>query len=696
MLCEFGQQVGAEHKAHFANQPLTMDTMNLINDPIFEPIRINKLEVKNRICMPSMNMNMVKNYAVTDQLIDFYAERSKGGAGLIVVGFATIDEYSAGNSKLGAHKDPLIPGLTRLATVINSNGAASVIQINHAGKNVRSAEINGERAVAPSEVLSKTTHEKTRALEEEEITAIIERFADAAFRVKVSGFSAVEVLCSTGYLISSFLSPLTNLRTDKWGGSFENRVRFGTEVIKAVRKAVGDDYPVLARLNGNDLVPGGIGRKGHEDFAVALTEAGADALNINVGWHEANVPQITTSVPRAAFAYFSKNIRQKVNVPVIVSHRIHNAEVARELLLDDMCDMVSFGRPLIADPYMPDKIKEQKENEVIHCIACSQGCFDAMRVGKHVECLCNPRAGFESTRIIQKTDQPKQVMVIGGGAAGMSAALAATAKGHDVTLYEATDTLGGQLYLAAAPPGREEFSELARDLSQQIVVNKIDILLNTVVDETILDKEKPEKVLLATGASPITPPIPGNALPHVFQSWDVLQNRVKTGKNIVVIGGGAVGVEVALFLAEKGTLSGDILKFLLINEAETPEDLVKMATQGTKKVTLIEMFDKLGKDIGRTTRWTMMKDMKRLGVTTRVEVKALEITENAVRVEVDGLIEELAADTVVLAVGSKPENKLQEVLQQKEIPYELIGDAKQIGLAFNAVHDGFNAGRMLD
>lgn len=670
--------------------------MKLTPDPILEPIRINKLEVKNRICMPAMNMNMVVDYEVTDQLIDFYAERAKGGAGLIVAGFATIDEFSAGNTKLGAHKDSLIPGLQRMAEAININGAASAIQINHAGKNVRSAELGGQKAVAPSAFVSRTTREETRALEPDEIPEIIDRFAQAALRVKKAGYSAVEVLCSTGYLISSFLSPLTNQRTDEWGGSFENRSRFGTEVIEAVRKAVGDDYPILARLNGNDLMPGGIGREGHQLFAQRLAEAGADALNINVGWHEATVPQIITSVPRAAFSYFTKVIKQHVSIPVISSHRIHSPEVARELLADDLCDMVAMGRPLIADPCMPQKVVERRENEIVHCIACSQGCFDLNRKGRAVECLCNPRAGFEKTRIIEKTRTPKKVMVIGGGAAGMSAALAASEKGHGVTLYEQSDRCGGQLYLAASPPGREEFAELARDLEQQVMVRGIEMQLNTRVDQTVLKQEKPDLVLLATGAKPIVPPIPGKDLPHVVQAWDVLENRVRTGKNVVVIGGGAVGVEVALSLAEKGTISGEALKFLLINEVESAEDLVKLATEGTKKVTLIEMLDKVGKDIGRTTRWSMIKDLSRFGVTTKTGTKALEITENKVRVEIDGTLEEIPADSVVLAAGSTPENTLQDLISKMEIPVKTVGDASRIALAFDAVHDGFNAGREID
>ncbi|MBT7888697.1 MAG: NADH:flavin oxidoreductase, partial [Deltaproteobacteria bacterium] len=260
-----------------------------MNDPVFQPITINKLEIKNRICLPAMHLNMAEDYLVTDQLVDFYAERARGGAGLITVGFATVDELSSGTTNIGAHKDEFIPGLSRLAAAIKDNGARAAVQINHAGKNSHSMMIGGKQAVAPSAVFSRMTRETPRALEIDEIPQVIDSFAQAALRVKKAGFDAVEVLAGTGYLISSFLSLLTNQRTDEWGGSYENRMRFGVEVIKAIRKAVGEEYPILVRMNGNDLMPQGVGRLDLQVFAKNLVAAGVNTININVGWHDAKI-----------------------------------------------------------------------------------------------------------------------------------------------------------------------------------------------------------------------------------------------------------------------------------------------------------------------------------------------------------------------------------------------------------------------
>lgn len=667
-----------------------------MKDPVFEPIQINTTEVKNRIYMPAMHLGMADKYFITDRMIHFYEERAKGGAGMIAVGFATIDELSGNPLCIGAHTDDFIPGLARLADAIKDNGARAVVQINHAGRYTHSFLLDGKQPVAPSPIASRLTKETPRELPIDEIKQIVESFALAAGRIETAGYDGVEVLSGTGYLISEFLSPVTNQRTDEYGGSLQNRMRFGLEIMQAIRKQVGDDFPLIVRMNGNDFMPGGQGREELKEYAKLLAEKGTvNALNINVGWHEARIPQIVASVPRGVFGYMSRGIKEVVDIPVIASHRINDIETARELISNGMCDMVAMGRSLIADPYMPEKAEQGRDNEIIHCIACAQGCFDHLPQGKIVECLCNPKAGHEKDRCVEKAEKSKKVLVIGGGPAGMSAALAAAERGHEVTLCEKEDRLGGQLYLAAAPPGREEFAELAKDLATQINVSGVKVRFKTTVDKDLLQKEKPDTVVLATGAVPVTPPIPGADLPHVVQSWDVLLDKVHTGKKVVIIGGGAVGVETALFLSEKGTLSGDAIKFLLVNQAEDPAYLYELATKGTKEIILLEMLEKVGTDIGKTTRWTMLQDMSRHGVTVKVAARALEITENAVKIEYDGKTEEIPADTVVLAVGAKSYNPLQAAAEKMGIPCKIVGDANQIALAFDAVHAGFNAGREL-
>jgi 2,4-dienoyl-CoA reductase (NADPH2) len=667
----------------------------MMNDPLFQPITINQMTVKNRICMPAMHLNLCRNFEVTDPLVEFYAERARGGAGMITVGYATVNEYSGNATNIGAHRDEFMPGLRRLANAIQEGGARAVVQINHAGRYNFSEFMDGRQAVAPSAVPSRLTGETPKALTIGEINQTIEQFASAAYRVKAAGYDAVEVLSGTGYLISEFLSPLTNKRTDAYGGTFPNRMRFGLETIRAIRSKVGAGYPILVRMNGNDFMPGGNSRADLQEFAKNLAAEGVDLLNVNVGWHEAKVPQIVTSVPRGVFAYLARGIKEIVEIPVMAGHRINDAETAREMLLDHMCDMVAMGRSLIADPYLPEKAHIGRETEVVHCIGCAQGCFDHLFERRPIECLCNPRACREAITIVPRANLSKKVLVVGGGAAGISAALTAAEAGHQVLLVEKADRLGGQLHLAGAPPGRREFIVLARDLANQLAMKPVTVILNQTVDEAWIDNEKPDAVILATGAVPVSPHIPGTELPHVCQAWEVLQNQVTTGRRVVVVGGGAVGVETAMFLAEKGTLSAEAVKFLLVHRAEDPEFIYQRAVRGTKTVVLIEMVDAIGKDIGRSTRWGMLQELKRMEVQSKTATKALEITPLGLRVENETAVEEIPADTIVLALGALPYDPLSEILKQKRIPYQLIGDAQKIGRAFEAIHQGYDAGRKI-
>ena len=665
----------------------------IMTDPLFQKIQIGRLMLKNRIYMPAMHLNMATDFKVTDRLVNFYAERARGGAAMISVGYATIDEMSGNSMNIGAHSDDHIPGLKRLSDAIQSNGALSVVQLNHAGRYNFSFFLDGKTPVAPSAIASRLTRETPRELTVDEIKQIIDAFACAANRVKQAGYDAVEILSGTGYLISQFLSPLTNHREDEYGGDLESRMRFGLEVMQAIKAKTGSDYPLIVRMNGNEFMKDGSSTQDLINYASALTKVGVNALCINVGWHEARVPQIVSEVPRGIYGYLSRRIKETTDVPVIASHRINDPDIAREMIADSLCDMVALGRSLIADPYFPQKSETHREKEIVHCIACAQGCFDNIFKLKAVECLCNPMAGYEKDRAIQKTSTPKKIMIIGGGAAGMSAAIAAHDRGHNVTIFELSDKLGGQLLLAGAPPGREEFCVLAQDLANQVTVRKISVAFNKPVDMSTIQSFVPDHIVLATGASPISLPIPGVDQAHVVQAWDVLAGRVHTGQNIVIIGGGAVGVETSLLLAEKGTLSGDAVKFLLLNQAEPVQDIVEMASHGTKKITIIEMIDKIGKDIGKSTRWGMLQDIGRRNIDIKVNTRALAIQEKSIRAASGDTEMDIPADTVVLAVGAKPSCPLKDEIASAGISYSIVGDASAIGKAFDAVHQGFTVGR---
>jgi len=663
-----------------------------MRDPLFQPWQIGRLTIKNRIFMPAMHLNMCKNFIVSDRLVEFYRVRAAGGAGLISVGYATVDEFSGTPLNIGAHDDGCIPGLSRLAAAMHDEGALCAVQLNHAGRYNASFFLGGQQPVAPSPVMSRLTRETPRELTVEEIETTINRFADAAARVREAGFDVVEILAGTGYLISAFLSPFTNRREDRYGGSLENRMRFGLEVIRAVKMRIGEDFPLLVRINGNDFMPDGIGADDLKTFAVALTEQGADALCVNVGWHEAQVPQIVTKVPRGVFAYMAREIREKVKVPVIASHRINDPAAARHLLALGYCDAVAVGRALITDPDFPNKAARGADDSIIHCVACGQGCFDNLVKMKAVECVCNPLAGHETERMAVATAVPKKVMVVGGGVAGMSAALTAAERGHSVQLYEKTMHLGGQLHLAGAPPGRGEFLVFAGDMTRLIGASTVAVAINCDVDRAMLEKEQPDELIIATGGTPITPVIPGVNLPHVVQAWDILSGKRQAGRRVVVIGGGAVGVETALMLAEEGTLTGEEVKFLLVNGAEDPASLYRLATTSVREVVMVEMMDAIGANFGKSTRWSMLQDVARYGITPVMNARVMSITETGVRVAVGDEITDIAADTVVLAVGTRSENSLMSVAEELGISCTVVGDAREPGTVFEANHQGFLAG----
>jgi 2,4-dienoyl-CoA reductase (NADPH2) len=528
-------------------------------------------------------------------------------------------------------------------------------------------------------------------MSKEDIREVQEAYVKAAARAVEAGFDGIEILGSGGYLITQFLSPLKNKRTDEYGGSFENRVRFPREVIELVRKKVGPDYPLTIRMAGNDFVVGSNTDTETPEFAKVYEKAGVDAINVTGGWHETKVPQLPMELPRSGYSYLALNIKKAVSVPVIASNRIADPESAEKIIRDGCADMVNLGRVLIADPKWPVKAFEGRADEIRPCVACSQGCTDEVFSGRPVFCVGNPQAGFEAERIIEKTKTPKKVMVVGAGAGGMEAAITAKKAGHKVELYEKDDDIGGQLWLAGAPPHKQEIWEFIRYYRAMLKKHEIPLFLGTNVDAGLISKKKPDHIIIAEGAEPAVPPVDGTDDPCVLSAWKVLRESPPLAKNVAIIGGGAVGLETALFVASKGTLSPEILHFLFAYEAETPERLRELMFSGTYSVTVIEMLNKIGKDVGKSTRWVVFDNLQRYGIKIITGAKVLSVKNGKVSYEKDGKMEELQFGNVILASGSRPVKKLSAAVSTLGIPFTTVGDCISIGRMNDAIHGGFLA-----
>jgi 2,4-dienoyl-CoA reductase (NADPH2) len=588
--------------------------------------------------------------------------------------------------------DSYVPGLKKLTDSVQTAGAKIAAQLYQAGRYTHSSMIGGKKPFSASAVRSKLTGETPRALELQEIPGVQDKFAEAAVRAQKAGFDAIEILGSAGYLISQFLSPLTNLRKDPYGGSFENRMRFGLEVIEKVRGAVGTDYPIIVRLAGNDFMPGGNTNTEAKIFASELEGVGVDLFDITGGWHETRIPQLTMFVPRKAYTYLAQGIKSTVSVPVLASNRINDPYLGEEIIRNGEADMVTMARALLADPLLPNKVKEGKSDTIYHCIACNQGCFDRIFRQKAATCLVNPRAGLEGEIVSQPPKRKKKVLVIGGGPAGLKAACTAAERGHQVSLVEQNDRLGGQLLLNSSIPGREEMVVAATDLINNLKAFQVDVILNREVDDTYIRNVAPDVIVMATGARPLRPDLRGIESYGAIMAWDLLSGKADVGKKVVIIGGNAVGLETALFLAQQGTISPEILHFLVTNRAETWDTLEELANRGNKEVTVLEMTKYAGKDIGGSTRWTVFTELKRLGVKIVTGAMALEVLRDGVRYEKDGAEDTLLADSVVIAAGASSEKGLSKDIEDLSAELYIIGDAKEPRNALEAIKEGFLTG----
>jgi 2,4-dienoyl-CoA reductase (NADPH2) len=675
---------------------------------LFKPIRIGPVEVPNRIFMPCMGTLFSTDQKLNERFYRYYERRAEGGAGLIVAGPVGVDFLGGGLIILSLREDSAIPDFKKLADRVHAHGTKVFVQLFHGGRYTFSFMIEGKQAVAPSAVRSRYTGEVPREMTLEEIDQVQESFSQAARRAREAGIDGVEIIGSAGYLISEFLSPVTNLRTDQYGGSFENRGRFAVETIQRVRAAVGPDYPVTIRVAGNDFVHGGNTNDDQARYCQLFEQAGINAINVTGGWHEAFVTQLTMEVPRGGYAYLAAGIRRRVTVPVIACNRITDPFTAERILKEGMADMVALGRVLIADPDWPRKAREGRPEEIRPCVGCMQGCMDRIFTGNALCCLVNAEAGLENERQIRRNATPKHAMVAGlapraphtprsvrgggPGPAGMEAARVAALAGHQVDLFEKDTVIGGQLHFAGAPPGRQEFLSFLDFYKVALFKAGVRVHTETEVDVARVRQYAPDALIVAEGAGPIIPKIPGVDRPFVITSWEFLGKNPPLGKRVAVIGGGAVGLETAVLVAKIGTLKPEQLEFLMFHRAESDEKLHELLSTGSKEVTVFEMLPKIGQDVGKSSRWVLLGELQERSVRLLTKAKVESIEENGTVVyTVEGETKREPFDSVILAVGSKPNQTLSNSLKEAGIPFKAVGDTNNPRKVIDAVHEGYLA-----
>lgn len=664
---------------------------------LFEPIKIGRLEIKNRLAMSAMDLGFTSDGSINKRFIDFYVERARGGVGLIVVGGCYPEMTGkVWKSIVGLDKDEFIPGLKKLTDTIHKYDVKVAAQILHGGRSA-SSFFSKTRPVSPSSLAHINIKQKPHALTIPEIKKVIDSYVSATVRVKKAGFDAVEIHGGMGYLINQFLSKATNKRKDRYGGSLKNRINFAKEMVIAIRKKVGKGYPIIFRMSGADFVDEGLKIDESVEIAKELEKAGVDAFNVSPGWHESRIPIMIMAIPRMSYIFLSENIKDNVKVPVIGSVRINDLALAEEVIDNNQSDIVSIGRPLIADPELPKKYKKKQFDDIRRCIACNQGCFDSLLNFKSVSCLYNVRAGRESELKIMKAKKKKKVMVIGGGPAGMEAARIAALRGHDVHLFEKTDVLGGQLRYAYIPPGREEIENVIKFLENQIKKLNVKIQFCKNVDMKTIKELKPDVVIAAVGGSPIIPRIPGVKEKNVVVAEDVFDNKVKVGKDVVIIGGGTIGCEIALHTAKMGAMAPDVACFLLKNKVINGDKAVELTSKGKRNITILEMKNKIAGKFGISTRWVILKQVKDAGINsiTGVNVKNIRYINKSgkacITFEKDNKDIKLLADTVIIAAGYKSNQSLTKKLNGRIDELYKIGDCVEVRTALEAIHEGFEA-----
>ncbi|TDT63257.1 FAD-dependent oxidoreductase [Fonticella tunisiensis] len=640
-----------------------MSVKTLNSSPVFAPISIGSIKLKNRLVVsPMVTVFCDPDGFATEQYIAYHEAKAKGGWGLIITEDYAVDPLGRGFWTAGLWKDEQMEGHARLTQRVHQHGAKIVAQIYHAGRQA-SYDVIGQQPVSASPIPCPVMGYIPRELTIPEIKKIVSEFGDAALRAKKCGFDGVEVHGAHGYLIAQFMSTYSNKRCDEYGGPIENRMRFPLEIIADIRKKCGKDFTVIFRISGDEYVPGGRTIEETKLIAAMLEKAGVDAIHVSAGVYGSTwavIPPL--NVTNGWIVNLAEEVKRVVNIPVITVGRINDPRMAETILASGKADLVAMGRASLADPELPNKFAEGRYDDIRHCIGCQQGCLARLFNNEPIRCVVNPTLGFEYLNETKKAKTPKKVTVVGGGLAGMEAARAAALAGHNVTLYEKSDKLGGQFGLAPIPPFKGNMAYLPSWLARQIKKLGINIKLNTEYTPAVCDEEKPDVVIIATGSTPSKPPIPGIDGSNVVFAQDALAGKVTVKGKVLVAGGGMIGCETATHFAMQG-----------------------------KQVAIVELLPEIATDEESTRREFLLNFIEQKKIQVMKGTKVVEINEKGARLEKDGEIFDFDADTIILALGVKPNSSLAKELEGKT-EVKVIGDALKIRNALDAVREGFLAG----
>lgn len=644
---------------------------------LLKPLDLGFTTLKNRVLMGSMHTGLEEEKNGFSKLASFYEERAKGGVGLIVTG-GISPNFRGRLAPFGSEMSkPWHVGKHRQVTdAVHKYGSKICLQLLHAGR-----YSYHPFSLAPSAIKAPINPFKPKAMSERQIKNTIKHYARGAKLAQKAGYDGVEIMGSEGYLINQFLCPRTNKRDDNWGGSFENRMRFPLEIVKAVRAAVGEKSIIIFRLSMLDLVEDGHQLDEVLQLGKLLEQAGVTIINTGIGWHEARVPTIVTSVPRGAFSWITERVRRELSVPVVAVNRINTPEIAEHILESNQADMVSMARPLLADPEFVKKAEEGQSERINTCIACNQACLDHVFENKRASCLVNPRACFEQELVMKPAEQKKRIAVIGSGPAGLAFACNAAERGHQVDLYDKSEEIGGQFNYAKQIPGKEEFYETLRYFKYRLEDTGVNLKLGKEQTCDGLLAEKYDDVVLATGVSPRQVDIPGVDLPHVLGYLDVLRDHKAVGKKVAVIGAGGIGFDVSEYLTTEKSLTLDEPEWSErwgIDKSYTDRGGLKpqQPEQSPRQVWLLQRKEsKVGKGLGKTSGWVHRNELKSKSVNMWNGVTYHRIVPEGIEIEREGEKQLLEVDNVIICAGQVPQRSLHDALQAAGQTVHLIGGA---------------------